>query len=368
MISEAIRIAFIDMIQLYHNLTTEMKKVIDSIIDAIQTSIGSKSYIAALPSLQRLRGLQVFNLIPEINGSEATLRLQTLFFKSIISDCDEAKLAIDNNISGSVETYNYILHQVLAVGALTNFNEEIGEVVAAQESLIAHIGLACDRTTEEFQTMFAERDAGIYSKTIGMVATIDLLRSHKLVLYETLGNYQFLTDAIKISIEFYSKEAIRLIGELVAITATEIFAEAKSVKSLKYLLILINDASTFQGTLQSVYTVEHENVMSEMYRMIKVLSDHAGKGENGIKISFRSHSNLKSLHVKRNVICSLRQIIVDCVDSVPVLVKLPSMMTTALNKCDTAVAKAAMEGISEFISYLILCSTIDCLLWRINLF
>ena len=103
MISEAIRIAFTDMIQLYHNFTTEIKKAFVSIIDTIQTSIRSKSYMTGLPSLQRLKSLQVFDLTPEINAPEATLRLQTLFFKSIISDCDEAKLAIDNNISDSVE-------------------------------------------------------------------------------------------------------------------------------------------------------------------------------------------------------------------------------------------------------------------------
>ena len=112
------------MIQLYHNLATEIKKAIVSIIDMIHTSIQDKAYVRGLPSLQRLKGLEVCDLTPEMNVPEATLRLQTLFFKSIISDCDDAKLAIENNISDSVETFNHILHQVVAVSALSDFNEE----------------------------------------------------------------------------------------------------------------------------------------------------------------------------------------------------------------------------------------------------
>ena len=332
------------MIQLYHNLATEIKKAIVSIIDIIHTSIQDKAYVRGLPSLQRLKGLEVCDLTPEMNVPEATLRLQTLFFKSIISDCDDAKLAIDNNISDSVETFNHILHQVVAVSALSDINEEIGGVVAAQESLIAHIGLACDRAKSEFQTMFAEHDICIYSKIIGKVATIDLLRSHELVLHKTSGKYHALTDAIKTSVESYSKEAIRQISDISTMQlAITNLVNAKNVLSLKQLLILINDAST----LQSAYRSELDNVMDEMYKMSKVLSDHAVKGENGIKISFRSHSNLKSLHFKRSTVCSLRQAIAGCVDSVPVLAKVSNMMTTVINKCDTAVAKAAIEGILQ---------------------
>ena len=117
------------MIQLYHNLATEIKMAIVSIIDMIHTSIQDKAYVRGLPCLQRLKGLEVCDLTPEMNVPEATLRLQTLFFKSIISDCDDAKRAIENNISDSVETFNHILHQVVAVSALSDFNEEIGGVV-----------------------------------------------------------------------------------------------------------------------------------------------------------------------------------------------------------------------------------------------
>ena len=352
MISEAIRIAFTGVVQLYLNLTTEIKKAIVAIVDRIKTNIQSKYYIKALPFLQRLKCLEVFDLTPEINGPEGALNLHTLFFKSIISDCDEAKLAIENNISDSVETFNHILHQVVAVSALNDFNEEIGGVVAAQESLIAHIGLACDRAKSEFQAMFAEHDIGIYSKIIGKIATIDLLRSDELVLYKTSGKYHALTDAIKTSVESYSKEAIRQINDLSTMQLTEMLAPtdlmvAKNVTSLKRLLILIYDASTFKGGLQSASTSDLDNVMLEMYRMSKDLSDHAIKGENGITISFKNHSSLKSLHFKRSAVCSLRQIIVDCVDSVPVLVKLPNMMTTVVVKCDTVVARAAMEGIMQ---------------------
>ena len=344
MTSQAIQIAFTDMIQLYHNLVTEIREIISSIIDAIQTSIHSKSYVTGLPSLQRWMCFEVFNLTLKINSAEPAVRLQTLFFKSIISDCEEAKIAIDNNISDSAETYNQILHQVLAVSARSDFDEEIGGVVAAQESLIAHIGLACDRAKSEFQTMFAEHDIGIYSKIIGKVATIDLLRSHELVLHKTSGKYHALTDAIKTSVESYSKEAIRQISDISTMRlATTNLVNAKNVLPLKQLLILINDAST----LQSAYRSELDNVMDEMYKMSKVLSDHAVKGENGIKISFKSHSNLKSLHFKRSAVCSLRQAIAGCVDSMPVLVKVSNMMTTVINKCDTAVAKAAIEGILQ---------------------
>ena len=332
------------MIQLYHNLATEIKKAIVSIIDMINTSIQDKAYVRGLPSLQRLKGLEVCDLTPEINVPEATLRLQTLFFKSIISDCDDAKLAIENNISDSVETFNHILHQVVAVSALSDFNEEIGGVVAAQESLIAHIGVACDRAKSEFQAMFAEHDIGIYSKIIGKIATIDLLRSDELVLYKTSGKYHALTDAIKTSVESYSKEAIRQISDMSTMRfATTNLVNAKNVLPLKQLLILINDAST----LQSAYRSEFDNVMDEMYKMSKILSDHAVKGENGKTISFKNHSNLKSLHFKRSAVCSLRQAIAGCVDSVPVLAKVSNMMTTVINKCDTAVAKAAIEGIMQ---------------------
>ena len=352
MTSQAIQIAFTDMIQLYHNLVTEIREIISSIIDAIQTSIHSKSYVTGLPSLQRWMCFEVFNLTLKINSAEPAVRLQTLFFKSIISDCEEAKIAIDNNISDSAETYNQILHQVLAVSARSDFDEEIGGVVAAQESLIAHIGLACDKTTSEFQTMFAEHDIGIYRKIIGKVATIDLLRSHKLVLSETSGKYHALTDAIKTSVESYSKEAIRQISDISTMQSTDMLAptirmEENNAVSLKRLLILINDASTFKGCLQSAYRNELDNVMNEIYKMNKVLSDHVAKGENGRTISFKNHSNLKSLHFKRSAVCSLRKVIVDCVDSVPVLVNLPNMMSIVLKKCDTAVAKAAMEGIMQ---------------------
>ena len=346
MISEAIRIAFTDVIQLYHNLTTELKRAIVDIVDTIQASIQSKYYIKGLPFLQRLRGLEVFDLTPDINGAE--LNLRSLFFKSIISDCDEAKLAIDNNISDSVETFNHILRQVQAVSALTDFEGEIDGIFEVQESLIAHIGLACDRAKSEFQTMFAENDIGIYSKIMGKIATIDLLRFDEPVLYKTSGKYHALTDAIKTSVESYSKEAIRQINDLSIMRSTENFAttnlmNAKNVLSLEQLLILINDAST----LQSAYRSELDNVMDEVHKMNGDLSDHAVKGENGITISFKSHSNLKSLHFKRSAVCSLRQVIVDCADLVPVLVNLPNMMTTVLVKCDTVVATAAMEGIMQ---------------------
>ena len=346
MISEAIRIAFTGVVQLYLNLTTEIKKAIVAIVDRIKTNIQSKYYIKALPFLQRLRGLEVFDLTPDINGAE--LNLRSLFFKSIISDCDEAKLAIDNNISDSVETFNHILRQVQAVSALTDFEGEIDGIFAVQESLIAHIGLACDRAKSEFQIMFAEHDIGIYSKIMGKIATIDLLRFDEPVLYKTSGKYHALTDAIKTFVESYSKEAIRQINDLSIMRSTENFAttnlmNAKNVLSLEQLLILINDAST----LQSAYRSEFDNVMDEMYKMSKVLSDHALKGENGIKISFKSHSCLKSLHFKRSAVFSLRQVIVDCADSMPVLVKVSNMMTTVLVKCDTVVATAAMEGIMQ---------------------
>ena len=351
-ISEVIQIAFTDMIQLYLNLATEIRETISSIIDAIQSSIQSKSYITGLPSLQRLMSLEVFNLTVKINGAEPTVRLQTLFFESIIFDCEEAKTAIDSNIFDSAETFNHILHQVLAVSARSDFNEEIGGVVAAQESLIAHIGLACDRAKTEFQTMFAEHDVGIYSKIIGKVATIDLLRSHELVLHKTSGKYHALTDAVKTSLESYSKEAIRVISDISTMQSTDILAptnrmEEKNAVSLKRLLILINDASTFEGSLHSAYKSELNHVMDEMYKMSKVLSDHAVKGENGITISFKSHSNLKSLHFKRSAVCSLRQAIAGCVDSMPVLAKVSNMMTTVVVRCDTVVARAAMEGIMQ---------------------
>ena len=120
----------------------------------------------------------------------------------------------------------------------------------------------------------------------------------------------------------------------------------KNVISLKDLLIMVNDASTFQGCLKSAYKGEFDIIMSEVYRIMKVLSDHVTKGENGVKVSFKSQSTLKSLFWKRSRVCDLSDIVNDCVGLVPALKPVPGLLKNSLSKCDIAVARAATEGIA----------------------
>ena len=338
---------------MYFVLVTEINKSVISLKDAVQVSIDSKSYSTGLPSLQRLKAFEVFDSSHEIGAYEAVLQLQTLFVGSIICDCDKAKDAIDENTSDSVDNFNKTLQQVLDVSALTIFNElvDMGGVRVAQKSLIAHVGLTCDRITTEFNVMITDHDIKIFIKIKVKAAIIDQLRSHQLVMQQTADQHHTLIDAIKTSLEYFSKSAVKQISNVTTVHFNDVTAPTdsmppKNVISLKDLLIMVNDASTFQGCLKSAYKGEFDIIMSEVYRIMKVLSDHVTKGENGVKVSFKSQSTLKSLFWKRSRVCNLSDIVNDCVGLVPALKPVPGLLKNSLSKCDIAVARAATEGIA----------------------
>ena len=343
MASEATRIVFAEIIKIYLDLVTVIKELAVTFISQAQASIESKSYSAALPLLQLLKAFEVFDFSPEFDAHKERIRLQDSFGGSIMRDCDEAKHAIEENKSGSVEMYKSTLQQVLCVSDLRVFDEliDMEKIRAAKTSLIAHVGLECDRATSKFKIMFDGRDKNLYTELKIVAATIDELRLLEIVMNASSEQYHSLTDAVKASLEFFVSSFLAMM------TTTHLvqISEEDSI-TLQSILIFVNDAKSLQGSMQSAYRDELATLTAGIFRVIKCVSDHVKKSENGTMMSFKDQDTWKSLYNKRSAIVVLNKIIRDCIASVPVpdLLMIPELIQKNFKICDDAVAKAALEG------------------------
>ena len=341
---EATRIAFTEVIKIYFDLVTVVKELVVTLISQTQASIDSKSYSAGLPLLQSLKAFEVFDFSPDFDAHKETLRLQNLLEVSIICDCDEAKLAIEENKPGSVEKYNSTLQQVLCVSDLRVFDKliDLDKVRTAKTSLVAHVGLVCDRATSKFKVMFDNRDKNLYTELKIVATTIDQLRLVEIVMTASSEQYHSLTDAVKASLDSFVSSFLAMMTptHLLQISVEESIL-------LQSILILVNDAKSLQGKMQSDYKDELAKPTAEIFRVVRCVSDHVKKGENGVLMSFKDLNTWKSLHSKRSAIQVLDKIIKDCLalGPVPDLLNFPELIQNNILICDKAVAKAAEEGI-----------------------
>ena len=340
---EATRMVFAEVIKIYLDLVTGVKESAATLISQTQASIESKSYSAALPLLQSLKAFEVFDFSPEFDAHKERIRLQDSLGESFVRDCDEAMHAIEENKSGSVEMYKSTLQEVLCVSDLRVYDEliDVEKIRAAKTSLVAHVGLVCDRATTKFKIMFDRRDKNLYMELKIVAATIDELRLLEIVMNASSEQYHSLIDAVKASLEFF-------VSSFLAMMTTTHLVQISDEDSitLQSILIFVNEAKSIQGSMQSAYRDELATLTEIIFRVIRCVSDHVKNGENGVMMSFKDQDTWKSLYSKRSAIEVLNKIIRDCIASVPVpdLLMIPELIQKNFKICDDAVAKAALEG------------------------
>ena len=335
--------AFKEVIQVCHGLMKEIELSTATFINTTRSCIRSKTYLKGLSSLQRLAAFEMF----DFDGHEEAFQLQTLFKESIISDCGEAVLALNDDVTSSVVIFNKTLQEMMCVCAVYKDDKLIEALI----SLIAHVGLVYEGITSRFQDMIVNCDVHLFSKAKADAETIDLLRSHELVKVETESQFQSLVSAVKVLIEIFLKQAIEQIGYIANMSTCDWVAAAQStvigkkdMTPLKDLILLITDASTMHGDLKIDCKCEFNVLHEKINSLLKCFNGHIKEAELDLLGFFRNQVRLTSLNCERYTLLALSKIISDCNGLAPSLVSFLKIISNAVSKSDKAVTNVATRG------------------------
>lgn len=367
------------IVQLYQGLFELVSGGVKGLFADFHDKIDSRQYSSGMSLFQQVRAFVQFDLSPVVDVNEEILRCRSLFLLRLKVDCDAANQEVDTDMSNSTDTFNSTLQRVLAVTSLPAFSEfvDMEKVRTVQDSLTDRVRQACDKVTYQFRCMFAEEDSRIFEKVKISSVALDALRVDVSVCRATAEQHRLLLDAVRTALECYRKQAIKLIGVATrqptnphraalgersqpATVQDEGATEdnpaegsptAQSISvtpplDLKTLLLMLHDASTMHGGLQSAYQGELEEVKHEMKTLVDSFTRQLADGEGGVKLTIRIRQTLNSLRDSRCAVLNLLESIGDDVRHRDIR----DLVDVFLLRCDDVVAKAATEGSATKIS------------------
>ena len=345
---------FGELQQMFELQISDLVRVIADLVNDLHNSLLVKRYIDCLHPLVQLKALEQSNLSPHTNMHDAVSRARCLFLDGITSDCEDARRGIDENFPGCVEAFCITVQRVLEVIARPAFLGVISldRLHIALDRLTGQVAMACNRAEIEFQVAFSSHDLELFGRLKIKASFIHLLRENAFVSQATAASQRLLFNSVKIALESYYRQASKMIRSI-AKEEMHTDSDSPSPLGLKALLLIIHEASTFEGELQDVYRGELELLISGLSSIVDALSHYVGNGENGKRVTYRGSYTLKSLYSKRRSVALLSGIVDgECSEKVPALSVLYKSIIDSLEACDSSVTRAAMQGINRNVSHI----------------
>jgi hypothetical protein len=338
---------YIEAAQLFEAEMSTIRNLIVGVLIKVQANLELKTYSNCLVPFKQLKALERFDMTPELNMEGVILRSHLSFLDCITADCEGAGRQIEENIPGCPDNFCGTVQRVLGVTSTPAFNTLVvlERVTLAVDALLSQAVLVCERVRMDYQLSSSSCNDDLFSKLKINVAYLDLLRVDVIVSRATAESYHSLIASVKSTVELCFKQASKIVSAIATGQKSSSDTAAVGWLRLEGLILKIHEASTFNGGLQDAYNGELGDLIAEMSAVTEVLTDHFLKGEDGGVISYKSHNSLKSLWSKKCSVAQLGEVLDnDCVDRVPELREVSSMITDSITYCNNAVAAAATQG------------------------